>query len=57
MKSREIRIRRLTTDLAKKDDEIRKLRGQLGTMNEMQAEQEKELADRYMALRYSERDS
>ena len=57
LRSRDLMLARLTKRLAIKDSELKKVRGDVGAMNELQAEQEKDLADNDMAVRYAKKDS
>lgn len=57
LKSMDLRLARANNEIARKDAEIKKLRSQMGNLQEIQSEQEKDLSDRDMALRYAEKDS
>jgi len=57
LKSSDVVINRLNRQLARKDEEIRRLRNEMGKLQELQAEQEKELADRDMALKFAKKDA
>ena len=57
IRSSQISLARLSRELARKDDEIRNLRGKLGSSQELQAEQEKDLSDMDMSLRYAKKDA